>query len=123
MNIEELRIGNLVYFHPVNTHREVCQVDANMIFNFELNKPYYKPIELNPSWLERMGFKFEKGINTYWSIGVNPITHDYLLVIKCNNECFYYRNIHHTLIYVHQLQNLYFALTGKEIKIKQLEKV
>ena len=129
MKASELRIGNLVYNKEKETER-VYTLYNSSINGYDGNagiqpddQELFQPIPLTPSWLERMGFEYEKGLNTYWSIGVNPITKDYLLVIKCNNECFYYRNIHHKLKYVHQLQNLYFALTGKEIEIKQLEKV
>ena len=94
MKVQELRIGNLVEFDGVNykvesIHLEGC-VGLNDIMYEEVNIDDLKPIELTKESLIR--FRNDCGD---WFLG-NEETD---LQIK----------------YVHQLQNLYFALTGKEL--------
>lgn len=81
-----------------------------------------KPIPLTPEWLERAGFekKVDGFISTKWHIGINPVTQDYLFDVTwlSNFDRPFYRNGHFKIDYVHQLQNLYFALTGTELEFK-----
>lgn len=79
-------------------------------------------IPLTPEWLTRAGFekKVDGLISTKWHIGINPITNDYLFDITwlSNFDRPFYRNGHFKIDYVHQLQNLYFAITGTELEFK-----
>jgi len=79
---------------------------------------FISPIPLTPEWLERLGFeKRESGVCYEWWNGINEVTHDWLVSITemKDNGQFFYRNGKHTIKYVHQLQNLFFALTGEEL--------
>ena len=79
---------------------------------------FISPIPLTPEWLERLGFKKREGGVCYeWWNGINEVTHDWLVSITemKDNGQFFYRNGKHTIKYVHQLQNLFFALTGEEL--------
>jgi hypothetical protein len=80
---------------------------------------YIKPIPLTEEWLIKFGFKLTEnhvGYNEYrlntlgfrvqCSKNNNPVS-------LCNNRGYITDFIH-----VHQLQNLYFALTGEELEIK-----
>ena len=77
---------------------------------------YVSPIPITPEWLERFGFKkhlaFEKRIDEKNSIAYsvpNTLTSIYTmgaLVQFCHIK------------YVHQLQNLFYALTGGELTLK-----
>lgn len=94
-----------------------------------MNAPYQdlKGIELSPEWLLDFGLKTVTengdGSDNYWSkekdCSVDVST--YILTTKMD-MIFHYRvhervRVKH-LLYVHQLQNLYFALTGNELEPK-----
>lgn len=101
---------SLGYLHFIQTKSK-----SGSIF-FELPEKY-KPIPLTEEWLLRLGFgkcsdifedwpEYEKGFDIGKSI---TLSHDF--------EC--YQGIYSQKInYVHQLQNLYFALTGQELELK-----
>jgi hypothetical protein len=67
-------------------------------------------IELTKEWLLKFGFKFNDSASE-WILGNFSITF--------TNE-YIYQNRYSTakLMYVHQLQNLHFALTEKELELK-----
>lgn len=78
-----------------------------------------KPIPLTEDWLVKFGYVgFKKGsYKTYGLIIDNVISYS---VNIHNNEVVFpnkYKPV--KLKYVHQLQNLYHALTGEELTIKQ----
>lgn len=106
MKSEELRIGNWVW-NPVQ--KIPVQVDIrllNDIFYYEKVKKDsgWEQIELTEQWLIDLGFK--KGKKGFWFQGgveYNPK--------KFDLSFFGYVEIK----YVHQLQNLYFSLTGEEL--------
>jgi hypothetical protein len=115
---KELRIGNWIR----STAQGHIQVRANDIEKIESvflkGQDYVQPIPLTTEWLERLGFeKRESGVCYEWWNGINEVTHDWLVSITemKDNGQFFYRNGKHTIKYVHQLQNLFFALTGEEL--------
>ena len=71
---------------------------------------HYKPIQLTEEWLVKFGFIKRTPTGYYFDMGRMSI----------NLPDFEYKNIRIDvkLKYVHQLQNLYFALTGEELTIK-----
>lgn len=119
MKAEELRIGNLVY------HKDEVHIvnSSTIVYQKSVFKCY--PIELTPEWLERAGFDDDKRIDAY--------------SIESNDKCYFIRKEgsvfwvlyqyngwnddtgeHISSIqYVHQLQNLIFALTGTELTFNQ----
>ena len=126
---KELRIGNKIlgiYIDDCDNHiDERCTVLAldsigtsehkiwveseNTVYD---DYDYFEGIPLTEDWLKRFGFK-ESGL--YWLD-----SHDELLsysfkknTIAIGRMGIYFENKIH---YVHQLQNLYFALTGEELK-------
>ena len=118
MKASELRIGNYHYYHivdPLDEREEwdeICQIDADDFrILTEFDCPEYKPIPLDEEWLLKFGFEHGEKIavhNIFVSykdyIGIKGM----LGVVK-PVEC----------KYVHQLQNLYFALTGEELEMQQ----
>src|SRR5690606_20187688 len=94
------------------------------------NKEYdsFEPIPLTEEWLLKFGFKKDtKGsVSIQFNYGVNPITKDYMMQLIWLKtipdyeleECPFYKNGHFKIKHVHQLQNLYFSLTGEELKLK-----
>ena len=76
-------------------------------------------IPLTPEWLTRAGF--EKNIYGYYVYDILEIGHTtteeyFELELKGTNDDVGYKLI--AIKYVHQLQNLYFALTGHELEFK-----
>ena len=88
----------------------------------------FEPISLTEEWLRKFGFECRESTTAKeYYLGLNSVTNDWLFSIVWLDkpESFgypnapFYRNGRHTLYYVHQLQNLYFALTGEELTIKK----
>jgi hypothetical protein len=136
MKATELRIGNLVY----GNMNEICIVtelgnvlNPNLVSYREVSnikawgQNRQKPIPLTEEWLLKFGFSttdYKKGY-----IGINHkaggIITDFVLTYPLVNGVFQKYFIwehskfkYQELKYVHQLQNLYFALTGEELTIK-----
>ena len=125
LSATELRIGNYHYYHIVDPldergeYDDVCQIDPDdfrILTQFDC--PEYKPIPLTEEWLLKFGFELltdkKKGYkNTSYSHGKIPI----LLYWDGSrlSTTFWQGN---EMRFVHQLQNLIFALTGNELTIK-----
>lgn len=125
MNANELRIGNLIKYISTGKIEEVKDIityDKRQANINNVNISDCEPIELTEEWLIKFGFQygFGKTEKLYLSI---PCIEFYLwgnkidnfssctLIINKSNEI--------TIKYVHQLQNLYFALTETELTINQ----
>ena len=127
MDAKELRIGNWILDHEADPKKtiyyqveEIQRLSNNKSLNQTLGVTYRKgscwtcdvePIPLTEEWLVKFGFD---NLGDYgWGIGYFHIR---------------FRNIHKfhfplenrlvRIKYVHQLQNLYFALTNEELKLK-----
>jgi hypothetical protein len=118
----ELRIGNLIDFEGMSC--KVCEIDKQGVVvdiektneNEWIDLFQFNPISLTEEWLLKLGF--EKPAHSWngdifhltewdefplnWAVAMNK--NGAMLVLK--------------LKYVHQLQNLYFTLTGEELTIK-----
>ena len=96
MEIKELRIGNYI-----NIHDTITQMELD---DFHFSSSFMNPIPLTEEWLLKLGF--EKAYETCYQYK------DFIL-----DDRFIMMDIDITiqLKYVHQLQNLYFALTGQEL--------
>lgn len=118
MKASELRIGNFIE----NTD---SQMASYMVVNADVIKQNehtmyasLEPLPLTEAWLLKFGFNeymsksdlrisIGGGVLMQFHFGVNQI------------ECWIGDEISKTdVIYVHQLQNLYFALTGEELTRK-----
>jgi hypothetical protein len=128
----ELRLGNLIY----NTKGEVDTVTLEALdYLVDEDKHHQaKPIELTEEWLIKFMFQYLSPIfvispdsgTTQFRItlqngGTAALNHpDKNGALKNNDALLMGGNV---IIpkcpeYVHELQNLYFALTGKELEIK-----
>ena len=127
MKATELRIGNWV-LEPMKSKGIVswgqCQIFHGDFKLCESNPELYKPIPLTEEWLKKFGLEqqgsheqdgenfIEFGIDDRFSItclrrsGVFEMDYDVG-----------YSQQTRTLKYVHQLQNLYFALTETELEL------
>ena len=115
MKANELRIGNLVnyYMGAPMSENILTKVEWKDLKNIGSGDKNYEPIPLTPEWLERFGFEhyanewYKKGKFWISDTGIAGIT-------KASGEDV---NIETSTEHVHQLQNLYFALTGEELTL------
>ena len=114
---KDLRKDNYVLYrgvaHKLNT-KEIYELDFDL--TNEVN--YYKPIPLTEEWLLKFGFK--TGViagQRYMKDELYEVEDGYIYVIDSNESKigeWDYTEVE--IKYVHQLQNLYFALCGEELK-------
>lgn len=134
LSVIELRIGNYIeYFYP---HEQEWGIHNVLIEDFEdVEKEYFRPIPLTEEWLLRFGFDrkcdYEQqdwqwgklcSLNTRRGVGLYNYTGDKYIDYWCvtfreDVGCGW--SDLNEIEYVHQLQNLYFALTGEELEIKK----
>jgi hypothetical protein len=121
MKATELRIGNWVEIQGleskiISVDTEGCICENEYCEDFENNNitQNLQPIPLTEEWLERFGFEYSdlNGDSGLWKIPpfqiygkYNQFIYEYALDVN----------------YVHQLQNLYFALTGEEFQTDETE--
>ena len=132
MKATELRIGNLIEYRiqdDLDDRKdwwEVSKIDATDLCILESNIDYdFRPIPLTEEWLLKFGFnkEYQKGY-----IGIDVYNSDFVLTepLKMGEWQTNYTFQFETgsvpkfkeIEYVHQLQNLYFALTGEELVLK-----
>ncbi len=134
MKAEELRIGNYVF--PLDQGAEELEIAhkvtlitrtyVGVTFTTEVNRAYseIRPILLTEEWLLKFGFV--KKENTYKLNDVFSISHTFrvkdgellmeLEPVVVNVGSLFYR----TLLYVHELQNLFYILTGEELTVNEI---
>jgi hypothetical protein len=121
MQANQLRIGNWVMIDPHNFPQQVCDVMCDCVNTENVQGAHYglmDAIPLTEEWLLKFGFTrhhddyyndiifIKNVVNNYeFEWGVYPITLN--SGVQINNRTL--------LKHVHQLQNLYFALTGEEL--------
>jgi hypothetical protein len=112
MKANELRIGNLTYRIEVKNKNNTV-IDDITIYDMErIQEVYdktftYEPILLTEDWLLKFGFEKNKSI---WIL--NEIEISSWFTFRFSLEPLKVQEID----FVHQLQNLYFALTNKELE-------
>jgi hypothetical protein len=122
MKANELRIGNY-YYGDVLFPSEYNVITANDLVELDSDPldDYYQPLPLTEEWLLRMGF--EKKENSLFTkkleYNYNSLKYceDYKIWIYYNDDNDAACNYIADLNFVHELQNLYFALTKKELTI------
>ena len=118
MEANELRIGNLVFDNKINIVTEI----SKECFAYEyLFLEDYNPIPLTEEWLLKFGFEkaplVDKYLKGYFTYDSKLKYFTYFTDIEDGG----YENIiiqKEKLKYVHQLQNIYFALIGEELILK-----
>lgn len=120
----DLRIGNLVY-HP-KTDRNIVVEYHHIRFAVLYPDNGYEPIPITPEILIAAGFEKQGHSNEFWNIWrlqnewwVGESLHDEPSAGVEKGYC-YWGDDYVKVLFFHQLQNLYFALTGKELEIKLL---
>lgn len=133
MNKEEIRIGNLIAFDDGSTDivivkgiyygQDLWFIDwilhsGNGGFkNGDSIFIDFKPIPITEDWLLNFGFKknydWAKQLSAEYKYGGHGVTfYNGVYSFWCGDK------FSIQIIHVHQLQNIYFALTGEELTIK-----
>jgi hypothetical protein len=126
INAQELRYGNkLLFLDDVVTFKNITEFREDGIYwikpvepKIEAKSFHFKPIELTEEWLLKLGLE-KIGIWTFSLNLVGNLDLIYYLGEKGWSIGLKSYSDFSNLKYVHQLQNLYFALTGEELIIKK----
>jgi hypothetical protein len=130
MEAKELRIDNYVNIglKSSDLRTDYDAITASGLMDLQVNKESssftYEPIPLTEEWLVKFGFTKDKKHtkccdlkleNDFYlqGIGYGKSNFKYEVILTDSND-----NELTLVKHVHQLQNLYFALTNKELKLK-----
>jgi hypothetical protein len=120
INANELRIGNWVELtHPFNTSQSIrAAVKSEDILNADKIGTEFHPIPLTPEILEKCGF--EKDGEDFFIIKIGRKS--FSIYVEDIPDIVYspdigvpHNSLNAPIDYLHQLQNLYFSLTGVEL--------
>lgn len=124
LKTNELRIGNLVIY--ASKIVEIEGINKNTIYHskgqFDQNiEPAYEPfrqIQLTEDWLLKFGFIKDQPEGWFYKQPIDILNQRFLL-FKHKDLPYYYADgcFSPYLKYVHQLQNLYYSLTGEELRL------
>jgi hypothetical protein len=105
MKAEELRIGN--YYYWISEDKEyLFEVEPKDFYNNNYKNFY--PIVLTNEWLLKLGFIKDKIDNTFYKDDFDILLPNFLRYKQAQI---------YKIKHVHELQNLYFALTQQELTI------
>lgn len=135
MKASELRIGNLLEFSNGIQPTKIITVGRRFFSSASIEKedgdfeitPYYRPIEITEDLLLKCGFTNHN--NNIYSKSFNDLNLKKLVVFKSDDRATkcgvgfadYYTGketselLPTEIMYVHQLQNLWFCLVGSEL--------
>ena len=118
MEAQDLRIGNWYLSTRFQTpvicemgdfYEIYARADGSSEYTVD---DIFQSIPLTEEWLLKFGFEYDNETSGWDN---EKLSSDYDSEIECYYILFYVDN---SIKYVHQLQNIYFALTGEELTIK-----
>ena len=126
IDARELRIGNIVNANGVQIAVDFINVDFGFPEKYLINDWYeedLEPIPLTEQWLIKLGFEHTNDVNK--SLSKVASNHVMLLSSIGKKYVVEIRNVmmsgsimlQFSVTCVHQLQNLYWILSGKELEI------
>ena len=118
MKATELRIGNWVYETEFIGAEKVWSIETELVDGEQsINDcpiSTIKPIHLTEEWLKKFGFENDLSQDTpEYRLTNKWVCKSFVIYTDWVGEQLIYENT--SIRYVHQLQNLYFALTGEEL--------
>jgi hypothetical protein len=127
MKAEELRIGNLVLipYNKSNKQEGFFEATISQIGDFGayIGPEDYEPILLTEEWLLKFGFYETSNQDFIGGLYTQDKPDKFFINKETMSYCFFdYEGSIDDIIqikYVHQLQNLYFALTGEELQLQE----
>ena len=132
MRAEELRIGNLVYYNGnkneigvvtgmQSTATKQCYIYLNNRVNNTLDLDLIKKIPLTEEWLLKFGFEYNNypdsltlNVLSFGSLNAYSISKDLTIGLSTQSRYMFGTT---KIKHVHELQNLYFALTNNELTL------
>jgi hypothetical protein len=112
MEAKDLMVGNYVNAYTGLLSYQFHKIQPIDIDDLEAGNLIIEPIPLTEEWLVKFGFERSEE-SLCWSL-------DGFLFEYLDNKIFpIFNRREYCLKHVHQLQNLYKALTGEELTIKQ----
>ena len=140
MKATELRIGNLVLSNGILLRVDTIEIDgcSGQLLNPKQEPNFNKglePIPLTEEWLVRFGFELSQSNKHIFSIDASIKEFTVLKYKNLSDILPEYKHLNHIdfvisfptyyddvnfygFKYVNQIQNLYFALTGEELILK-----
>lgn len=124
LKASDLRVGNkLLFLGDVVTFKNITEFREDGIFWIKTFEPkiesknfHFKPIPLTEEWLLKFGLK-----KTHYN---NEIIYDsghqnstYIIIDENSSSYFMWGAYLTSIKYVHELQNLYFALMKRELTV------
>lgn len=122
MKVNELRVGNYIKDTFDVTKHEVRQLDledfsAMLNYRNSIHPNTYQPVPLNDEWIKSFGFENSKTQDKFYtkdnSVGISTADYKFRF-IQGNFVC---QLVLRDIEFVHQLQNLYYALTNVELSV------
>jgi len=120
MEVKELMLGNYLHEEGVGV---IIVESLNSYGGEEINEDsatgYIEAIPLTDEWLLKFGFELENlsiGDRKVYLIKDTGFRIDLTTLLALNDEHMAISDL--KMQYVHQLQNLYFAITGDELTIR-----
>jgi hypothetical protein len=123
MKANELRIGNY-YYGDVLFPSEYNVITANDLVELDSDPldDYYQPLPLTEEWLIKFGFGDARITDRLYTRKKTDGFYGFYINKETMSYCtFDYEGTIDDIIkieYVHQLQNLYFAVTNEELTMK-----
>jgi len=127
IKLNDIRVDNYILFKPFGKGKgKIGQIkpgDFGRIAGDDPENSEYHPIPLTSVWFKRLGFT-KKETSTIWMLAIDYIGTDYPCTLQLSGSgiqvcrsgigaaCA-------PVFHVHQLQNLYYSLTGNELKVKE----
>ena len=119
MEANTLRIGNLI-----SKNDKPIYVDLGVLQKIQNGSVIYKPIPLSEEWFLKFDFELryfnnDKNRPLWWLV----IDNRHIDIYPNGDKGFYFLinsiQMSIPIIYVHQIQNLVYSLTGEELTIKE----
>jgi hypothetical protein len=125
MKANELRIGNLVQYSDTKEVANIYQIEHRYKSVYRINdlndNNQIEPIPLTEEWLLKFGFEKDERYGDKVSVIEIKKCKEFILMFDDRDESYFLcdTDVDTCLKHVHQLQNLYFCLTGTELEIKE----
>jgi hypothetical protein len=127
INPKELMIGNYLYCEYSDEIIQVTEIKNDGVYassNKTVIERYYyyeelHPIPIDEKWIIDFGFRDLDYVFVLNAGRKKLLVNWSTRIVSSNIRNNFYLNKYKHIKYIHQLQNLYFALTGKELELKQ----
>ncbi len=134
IDVKELRIGNIAetpdgWVHPIaaiylyeNVSFDLHGLGAGFK-SFKINE--IKPIPITREWLLKLGFELSEGCTSDFEIKIGKDTlrtsplSDKNPTLQSDEDNEFNIIALRKIKYIHQLQNLFYCLTGEELKLQE----